>query len=161
MNARTNPTTFVDVDLVVAATDDSDVNAQVIADARAARILVCDAADPENGDFTMQATVRVGELTFAVDSGRSSPAFATRIARELRERFGPEYDAAARTLARMRTYVRAALDPSKRSSVMRELADRPIEELARMNPVQAEHAARGNDRTTRGARAPKRASKGR
>ena len=129
------------VDLIVAATDSSDVNARVVADARAARILVCDAADPENGDFTMQATVRVGELTFAVDSGRSSPAFAARIARELRERFGPEYDAAARTLARIRTYVRTTLDPSKRSSVMRELAERPVEELARMNPVQAEHAA--------------------
>ncbi len=130
---------LAEIDLIVAATDRSDVNAQVVADARAAHILVCDAADPENGDFTMQATVRVGELTFSVDSGRSSPAFAARIARELRERFGPEYDAAARTLARMRTYVRATLDPSKRSSVMRELAERPVEELARMNPVAAEH----------------------
>jgi hydroxymethylbilane synthase len=131
---------LADIDLIVAATDSGEVNAQVVADARAARILVCDATDPENGDFTMQATVRVGELTFTVDSGRSSPAFAKRIARELRERFGPEYDAAARTLARIRTYVRATLDPSTRSSVMRELADRPVEELARMNPVQAEHA---------------------
>lgn len=126
-------------DVVVAATDRPDVNATVVADARAARILVCDAANPDQGDFTMQTTLRVGELTFAIDSGRSSPAFARRIARELAERFGPEYDAAARTLARMRIYVRTVLEPPQRGAVMRELAELPIDELARMNPVQAEH----------------------
>ena len=126
-------------DLVVAATDRDDVNASVVADARAARILVCDAANPENGDFTMQATVRVGELTFAIDSGRSSPAFSQRIAREMREYFGPAYAAAARTLARMRTYVRTVLEPAQRGPVMYALANLPVDELARMNPVQAEH----------------------
>jgi hydroxymethylbilane synthase len=126
-------------DIVVAATDRPEINARVVVDARAARILVSDAANPDEGDFTMQTTVRVGELTFAIDSGRSSPAFAQRIARELRERFGPEYDAAARTLAHMRTYVRTVLEPPQRGAVMRELAKLPIEELARMNPVQAEH----------------------
>ncbi|HEX8807102.1 MAG TPA: hydroxymethylbilane synthase [Candidatus Aquilonibacter sp.] len=129
------------VDLAVAATDSPDVNAQVVTDARAARILVCDASDPENGDFTMQATVRVGELTFTIDSGRSSPAFAARIARELRERFGPEYDTAARTLARIRRYMRDTLDPAARTRVMRNLADRPLDELAAMNPVRVVTAA--------------------
>jgi hydroxymethylbilane synthase len=124
------------IDLVVAATDSKKVNAQVVADARAAHILVCDAADPENGDFTMQATVRVGELTFTIDSGGSSPAFAARIARELRERFGPEYDDAARTLARIRKHMRESLEPSQRAQVMRDLADRPLDEIAAMNPVR-------------------------
>jgi hydroxymethylbilane synthase len=128
-----------DAALVIAATDRPEVNAAVLADARAARILACDATNPDEGDFTMQTTVRIGELTFAIDSGRSSPAFAQRIARELRERFGPEYNAAARTLARMRTYVRTVLEPPQRGAVMRELAELPIDELARMNPVQAEH----------------------
>jgi len=128
-----------DCDIVVAATDRPEVNAAVVADARAARILVCDAANPDEGDFTMQTTVRNGELTFAIDSGRSSPAFAQRIARELRERFGPDYAAAARTIARMRTYVRTVLQPPQRGAVMRELSDLPIDKLANMNPVQAEH----------------------
>ncbi len=126
-------------DIVIAATDRPEINAAVVADARAAQILVCDATNPDDGDFTMQTTVRIGEMTFAIDSGRSSPAFAQRIARELRERFGPDYAAAARTIARMRTYVRTVLEPSQRGAVMRELADLPIDELAHMNPVQAEH----------------------
>ncbi|HVA26538.1 MAG TPA: hydroxymethylbilane synthase, partial [Candidatus Baltobacteraceae bacterium] len=133
------PADLRDVDLVIAATNDSAINAAVLDDARAARILACDATDPDRGDFTMQATVRVGDLTFSVDSGRSTPAFAKRLARELRESFGPQYDAAARTLARMRTYVRTVLPPAERAPVMRDLAELPIETLATLNPAQAEH----------------------
>lgn len=130
---------LIDMDLAIAATNDDSVNAAVVADARAARVLACDASDPARGDFTMQATVRVGELTFSIDSGGSTPAFSKRLARELRERFGPDYDAAARTLARMRLYVRTVLDADERTAVMREMAERPIQELAAMNPVEAEH----------------------
>lgn len=132
------------VDLVIAATDVSAINAQVVADARSAHILACDAIEPERGDFTMQATVRVGELTFTVDSGRSSPAFAQRVAREVRERFGDEYDRAARYIARMRSYARTELDADERAGLMRDLADRPIEELARMSAVQVVCASRAS-----------------
>jgi hydroxymethylbilane synthase len=128
------------VALVVAATNDPDVNARIVADARASRILVCDALAPERGDFTMQATVRVGDLTFTFDSGGSTPAFSKRVARELQERFDVRYDAAARTLARMRTYVQTVLeDQPQRAVVLREVAEMPVEELAAMNPVEAEH----------------------
>lgn len=132
-------TDLSDAQLVIAATGDPAINAQVIEDARAAHILCCDATQPERGDFKMQATLRVGDLTFAVDSGNSSPAFAKRLVREIGERFGPEYDVAAHTLARMRSYVKTVLEGEERSEVLRELAELPIEELASMNPSQAEH----------------------
>jgi hydroxymethylbilane synthase len=138
------PADLADVDLVVAATDAPEVNARVVADARAARILACDAADPERGDFAMQATVRVGDLTFSVDTGGSSPAFAQRIMHELRERFGEEYALAARYIARMRSYARNAFDAEERTAFMRDLADRPIEELARMSATQVVCASRAS-----------------
>jgi len=47
--------------------------------------------------------------------------------------------AAARTLARMRTYIKAALPPARRAEVLHALARLPVERLASMNPVQAEH----------------------
>jgi len=126
--------------LVIAATDSEAVNAAVVSDARAQGILACDAIAPERADFTMLATVRVGDLTFSIDSGGSTPAFSKRIAREIEAHFGPEYAAAARTLARVRAYVKAvAPDPSERAAVLRAFAERPIEELARMNPILAEH----------------------
>jgi hydroxymethylbilane synthase len=134
-------TDLAGIDLAVAATDDASVNERVVSDARIARVPVCDALDPERGDFSMQATVRIGDLTFSIDSGASSPAFARRIAREIADRFGPAYDAAARTIARMRSYVFTVAHRNERSHVMRSLSELPIESLARMNPAEAEHEA--------------------
>ena len=134
------PSDLADKHLVIAATDRAAVNAAVVADARERGILACDAIDPKRGDFTMLATVRVGELTFAIDSGGSTPAFSKRIAREIEEHFGIEYAAAARTLARIRTYVQAVSpDETERAAVLRAFAERPIHELSRLNPILAEH----------------------
>jgi len=47
--------------------------------------------------------------------------------------------AAARTLALMRTYIKTVLPPAQRGAVFHALAQLPIERLATMNPVQAEH----------------------
>ncbi|MDP9110211.1 MAG: hydroxymethylbilane synthase, partial [Candidatus Eremiobacteraeota bacterium] len=125
--------------LAIAATSDDRVNAQVVSEARARGILACDASDARRGNVTMQAIVRVGELTFTVDTGGASPAFTSRVARELRDRFGEGYAAAARTLAQMRTYVKAVLPPAERGAVLRTLAEKPIERLATLNPAEAEH----------------------
>src|SRR5215469_11715023 len=66
--------------LVVAATNDEAANAQVVADARAAGILVCDATDPQRGDFTFPATLHRGPLTIGVSSAGVTPAFSKRVA---------------------------------------------------------------------------------
>lgn len=47
--------------------------------------------------------------------------------------------AAARTLARMRTYIKTVVPPAQRGPVFHALAQLPIERLATMNPVEAEH----------------------
>lgn len=125
--------------LAIAATSNDAVNAQIVSEARARHILVCDASDGRRGDVTMQAIVRIGELTFTIDTGGASPAFAARIARELRERFGEGYAGAARTLARMRAYVKAVLPRAQRGAVLRSLAETPIERLATLDPAEAEH----------------------
>jgi hydroxymethylbilane synthase len=120
-----------DAALVVAATDDAEVNARVVADARAAHVLACHAADPELGDFTMPATQRIGDLIVSVDSNGSAPAFARRIARELAGGIGPQHADAIRTLAEMRAYVKETFEPVERAPILRALAERPIEELAK------------------------------
>jgi hydroxymethylbilane synthase len=125
--------------LVVAATDDDTVNARVVADARGAGVLACDASDGERGDFTMPAVTRAGSVTIAVDTGGSAPAFAKRIAGEIARRFGPKYGRAAETLAHMRVYVKTVLAADERRAVLQSLAELPLAELASMNPVEAEH----------------------
>ncbi|MDQ2872835.1 MAG: hydroxymethylbilane synthase [Candidatus Eremiobacteraeota bacterium] len=138
--------------LAVAATDNVGVNETVLADAQARGILACDAMQPSRGDFTMQSVVRVGSVTFTIDTGGSAPAFAKRLARELRERFGESYGTAAKTLARMRVYVKAVLPLEERAGVLRALAELPIEALATMNPAQAEHEVEETIQRLRGIR---------
>ncbi len=115
--------------LVIAATDDSELNARVVADARAAHVLVCDATAPERGDFTMPAMRRIGELTISVDSGGSAPAFSRRVVSELADTLDASYAEAVRALARMRAYVIETFGPQERAPILRALAQRPIAEL--------------------------------
>jgi len=116
--------------IVIAATDDAALNARIVTDARAVRALVCDAVDPQRGDFTMAATQHIGELTISVDSGGSSPAFARRIVRELTDRLDSSYADAVRTLSRMRAYVKETFPSTERGAILRALAERPVAELA-------------------------------
>ena len=66
--------------------------------------------------------------------------------------------AAARTLERMRTYIKAAIPQKERASIFRELSTLPLEELAAMNPSQAEHAVESVVRTMQNRSMPRGAS---
>ena len=77
--------------LVLAATDDREVNARVSAAAQARGILVNVADAPEYCNFIVPAQVRRGELTLAISTGGASPAVAQKLRQELEQRFGPEY----------------------------------------------------------------------
>jgi len=123
------PGDLTDAALVIAATDDADLNARIVADSRAAHALVCDASDPQRGDFTMAAVSRIGELTISVDSNGNSPAFSRRVVREL-ARTGAPYADAMRTLSRMRSYVKQTFPAGERATILRALAERPIADLA-------------------------------
>ncbi len=118
--------------LAIAATNDGDLNARVVADARAFRILACDAASLGDGDFTMAATMRIGDLAISVDTCGNAPAFAARVVRELAAGLGPQYGEALRTLARMRGYVKEGFPINERAPILRALAERPVDELASM-----------------------------
>jgi len=125
--------------LVFAATPSEAVNAAVVAAARARNILVDDTTGGAPSDFSSPMVHRSGSLTFAVDTGGSSPSFAQRLRDELRGRYDEKYARAADTLARAREYAKAVVQPEFRGPVMRALANREIEELAAMNPSTVEN----------------------
>jgi hydroxymethylbilane synthase len=118
--------------IVIAATDDAEINARVVDDARAQGALVCDAGMPERGDFTMPASVRLGDLTISADSDGASPAFSRRIVRELAAHLGPQYGDAVRVLRRMRAHVKESYPREEGAGILRALARRPVRELAAM-----------------------------
>jgi precorrin-2 dehydrogenase/sirohydrochlorin ferrochelatase len=91
--------------LVMAATDDPEVNAAVFAAAQARAIWVNVADDPEHCTFIVPAQVRRGELTLAISTGGASPALASQLRQDLQQQFGPEYGPYLDLLKRVRTRV--------------------------------------------------------
>ncbi len=71
--------------LVITATDDPAVNAQVYADAEAAGVWVNSADDPEHCSFTLPAIHRDGDVTIAIGTAGQSPAFAAWLRDRVRE----------------------------------------------------------------------------
>ena len=91
--------------LIMAATDDPQVNARVSAAAQARAIWVNVADVPEHCTFIVPAQVRRGDLTLAISTGGASPALARQIREELQQQFGPEYGPYLDLLRRVRTRV--------------------------------------------------------
>lgn len=125
--------------VVIAATDDAKVNAEVATAARAAHALVNDAGDPGGGDFATPAVHRSGALTVSVDSAGLAPGFAKRIRDELAVVFDTRYARAAATLGRLRERVQAVVPLPRRAAVMKHFSERDIDDLAGMPASEMEH----------------------
>ncbi|THF83782.1 precorrin-2 dehydrogenase/sirohydrochlorin ferrochelatase family protein [Cohnella fermenti] len=115
--------------LLFAATDKPEINRLLAEEARARGIPANLADRGDEGDFVTPAVVRRGRLLFAVSASGAGPAFASRLAAELSERYGEEYARLAEQLYKLRRAVLASVsDPARRRSLLREaVADRAIE----------------------------------
>ena len=89
--------------LVVTATSDPAVNAQVARDGEAANVFVNSADDPANCTFTLPSVARRGDLQVAVSTAGRSPA----LARWLRQRIEREIDSGYATLLELLSEARA------------------------------------------------------
>jgi precorrin-2 dehydrogenase/sirohydrochlorin ferrochelatase len=94
--------------LVIAATDDSDVNGRVYLDSEAAGVWVNGADDPEHCSFTLPSVVRRGLLLLTVSTGGRSPALAVWLRERLEAEVGPEYGVLLDLLAAERESLKAA-----------------------------------------------------
>lgn len=88
--------------LVIAATDDSEVNLQVAEEARRYHKLINVVDDPEYSNFIAPAVIRRSQVTLAVSTGGGSPALARRLREKLEALVGPEYGDLADLLAEAR-----------------------------------------------------------
>jgi siroheme synthase-like protein len=77
--------------MVIAATDDSEVNIGVFDDADRRAMLVNVVDVPPLCNFILPAIVRTGPLAIAISTAGASPALAKRMKREVSELFGEEY----------------------------------------------------------------------
>jgi precorrin-2 dehydrogenase/sirohydrochlorin ferrochelatase len=97
---RYEPGDVGDADLVIAATDDRETNAEVARAARAAHRLVNVADAAEEGSFSTMATHRAGSVVVGVSTG--VPAAAARLRDAIAERFDARYAVALEELSTTR-----------------------------------------------------------
>jgi precorrin-2 dehydrogenase / sirohydrochlorin ferrochelatase len=95
--------------LVIAATDDSEVNIAVYEDAERRAMLVNVVDVPPLCNFILPAIVRSGPLAIAISTAGASPALAKRMKREVAELFGEEYARLAVILNGARGWAKATL----------------------------------------------------
>ncbi len=88
--------------LVIAATDDTELNRRVSLAAKHRGVLVNAVDQPSECTFIVPSILRRGDLVVAVSTSGKSPALARRLRESLGEIFGPEYEPYLRLMGRLR-----------------------------------------------------------
>ncbi len=95
--------------MVIAATDDTDVNIAVFEDAERRAMLVNVVDVPPLCNFILPAIVRIGPLAIAISTAGASPALAKRMKREIEAQFGEPYARLAVLLNEVRGWAKGTL----------------------------------------------------
>jgi siroheme synthase-like protein len=95
--------------MVIACTDDTDVNIRIYEDAERRAMLVNVVDVPPLCNFILPAVVRTGPLAIAISTAGASPALAKRMKAEVSELFGEEYATLAIMLNDARGWAKGTL----------------------------------------------------
>jgi siroheme synthase-like protein len=95
--------------MVIAATNDSEVNIGVYYDAEKRAMLVNVVDVPPLCNFILPAIVRTGPLAIAISTAGASPALAKRMKREISDLFGEDYARLAVMLNDVRGWAKGTL----------------------------------------------------
>src|SRR3989339_956570 len=107
--------------VVVASTDDEEVNKKVYYDAVKMGILVNVVDRPEFCSFIVPATISRGDLNISISTGGASPALARNIRESLEKQIGDENGEFARILSETR---RKILSEISNESIRRDILQR-------------------------------------
>lgn len=127
--------------LVIAATDDREVNALVYREAREAGIWVNVADDPEICTFHLPARVRRGPLQLTIASAGEAPFVVRRLRQLFDRRFGEEWTEWVSAASRFRDRVRSCgLEPSEREALFDRFFEATVDgqQLRARVPTEAE-----------------------
>lgn len=114
---------LADAAVVIAATDDADLNARISRDARAAGALVSVVDAPGISDFVFPAVAKKGDVAIAVSTGGASPTLAKRLKNQIADVLDDEYAALAKVLGKVRAEAIASIaDPELRREYFETLA---------------------------------------
>jgi siroheme synthase-like protein len=103
------PEDLESVFIVIACTDDTDVNIRIYEDAERRAMLVNIVDVPPLCNFILPAIVRTGPLAIAISTAGASPALAKRMKAEVSQLFGEEYAQLAVMLNDVRGWAKGTL----------------------------------------------------
>src|SRR6202453_1245676 len=114
-------------DLIIAATNDRQVNQDVFEEASRRSILCNTADDPPLCDFFFGSIVQRGDLQIAISTAGQSPALAERLRREIDAQLPADLGPWLAELGQLRREVLAAMPPgAQRKAWLHELAHREV-----------------------------------
>ena len=129
-----------DAFMVIAATDNPEVNKQVASQAKERGLLVNAVDQPGDCNFIMPSIVKRGDLQIAISTTGKSPALAKKIRKEMDSMFGPEYGSLVKLLGLLRIQLLSKGQPaSKNTIIFQKLVDSNLLELIKegnMNGVR-------------------------
>jgi len=96
-----------DTFLVIAASNDKQLNAKIAHDADKLNLLINVVDSPKLGNFILPATLRRGKLIISISTSGQSPALARKIKKDLLSIYGIEYEILVNLLGKLRTKVQA------------------------------------------------------
>jgi precorrin-2 dehydrogenase/sirohydrochlorin ferrochelatase len=128
--------------MVIAATDDTDVNIQIYDDAERRAMLVNVVDVPPLCNFILPAIIRTGPLAIAISTAGASPALAKRIRNEIAEEYGEPYARLAIMLNEVRGWAKGTLPTYQDRKVF-------FESIVNGDPDPIELLRRGDERAVR------------
>jgi precorrin-2 dehydrogenase/sirohydrochlorin ferrochelatase len=133
IRARYSKQYIAEAVLVVAATDDHKVNAQVYQDCQELEILCNVVDDPDHCDFFVPAVVRRGDLQIAIGTEGYAPAYAGHLRKKLEAIFTEEHGRFLAELERVRKEVIEEVPAADRKALLGRLVDDESFEYFRAN----------------------------
>lgn len=146
-----SPSDIRDSLLVIAATDNPDVNQAVFQAASQAGCLVNVVDDPRQCNFIVPSVIERGDLLIAVSTSGASPALAKKVRQDLEAMFGEEYTRFLEIMADVRKQALEEIPEEKtRQEIFRQLAN--SEMLSLIKEGRHEEAERLAEEIYRAAR---------
>lgn len=135
--------------LVIAATDNPEVNATVYRECERRDILVNSVDDPPHCDFYFGSIVRRGDLQVAISTAGESPAVAQQLRREIDESLPQDVGPWLKEIGQLRREILAThAAGEERKALLHRLARRPFLNSS-ANPAASRAGASGDEFTAR------------
>lgn len=123
--------------MVIAATDDPEVNSHIASQAKERGLLTNAVDQPGDCNFIMPSIVQRGDLQIAISTAGKSPALAKKIRKEMEVTFGPEYASLIELMGLLRAKLLARGNLSSENRVMFEkLVNSDLLELIKKGDVR-------------------------